>query len=223
MFDPEMKAIDDLASSRGGFQGSINVYGCQNPQCQHEMVTIDRHQGVTPFLAICSKCGGMSQSRMYNVDQALAPALEWYRPESLTGFPPPIQEHLRMGGLVLRQIDGRPPISIMSAEAVAVIDKALPIVRQAMGMAFAEALALKGDNAAAIENDALSVVMDIAVGGLMYFIQTLQAQKSIPNEAAVQVAGADFNLKFQIAYQRWIAESAAQFEADAARADGRIN
>lgn len=64
-------------------QGQKNVYLCQ---CGHGFVTIDRDEGVTPFMTTCQRpgCGKQATSLCYRVSQQVladkAPVLEWYKP-----------------------------------------------------------------------------------------------------------------------------------------------
>lgn len=91
-----------------GFKGKKNVYTC--PECGNHIVTVDRDDGTTPFLTMCkadpSACRGMMQSAFYRVDQSLVPSHEWYKPDDVSGETPAVKEHVRMGGLLLREIDG---------------------------------------------------------------------------------------------------------------------
>jgi len=115
-------------NGRDGFanEGKINVYRCagkflagvdseggalkasRGPSCGHQMVTIDREPGVTPFISGgCPDCGGDMQSAGYRVPQTLTPTHEWYRPDSLDSLPPGTAAHVRKGGLILRPIPDR--------------------------------------------------------------------------------------------------------------------
>jgi hypothetical protein len=64
-------------------QGQKNVYICT---CGHGFVTVDRDEGVTPFMTTCQRpgCGKQATSLCYRVPQQVladkAPVLEWYRP-----------------------------------------------------------------------------------------------------------------------------------------------
>lgn len=84
----------------------INRYVCDT--CHSAIVTIDRDEGVTPMMLGCRRtkgCKGHMMSSWYRTDQTRTPDYEWYRPESLDGFSEPMQEHIRDGGLVLREIE----------------------------------------------------------------------------------------------------------------------
>ena len=89
------------------FKGKKNVYVCR--RCGHRTVTIDRDDGVTPFIIACKAvaCVGEAQSEMYAVDQSLVPTHEWYQPTSaeLIRMSPAMRKHVRMGGLALREIE----------------------------------------------------------------------------------------------------------------------
>lgn len=91
-------------------KGAINVYRCRD--CGKPMVTINRDEGVTPFLKDCAFCmRGTAQSSMYpEWAQKLPPEFEWYRQteeearaEDVT-YPGSFQ-HWQGGGLAFRPID----------------------------------------------------------------------------------------------------------------------
>lgn len=89
--------------------GKINAYQCE--VCGKETVTINYHTGTTPFMIKCRSvaCGqGMAQSKCYNVPQYLLPQYEWYIPdeEQLKTLSPEIHQHVKMGGMILRRLDG---------------------------------------------------------------------------------------------------------------------
>ena len=96
--------------------GAENVYTC--PICHGYTVTIDRAEGVTPFMLDCrasgkpGDCNGKAESSFYpkgpRPKHIPAPSWEWYKPEAdeykfLSG---PIKDHVDMGGLLLRKIGG---------------------------------------------------------------------------------------------------------------------
>jgi hypothetical protein len=91
------------------FQGKKNVYSCT--ECGYQTITIDKDDGTTPFMIQCRnpfKCTGWSRSNFYRVDQDLPPTHEWYRPDEqeiaqLTK--PAVIDHVRMGGLLIREIE----------------------------------------------------------------------------------------------------------------------
>lgn len=84
----------------------INVYRCET--CGNEMVTVNRHRGVTAFVIRCrvDGCGGYGTSSMYRNSQQLKPTLEWYRPEGdeLPTLDDALREHVSRGGLLLRDL-----------------------------------------------------------------------------------------------------------------------
>lgn len=116
------KALADLGfdvDTMPGFKGRINQYVCES--CGHVTTTIDRDNGVTPFITVCtgtSPCTGtgpirgrngrgMSRSLGYGsgVDQSATPTHEWYRPEVLDGLGKQgCLAHVLNGGLLLREI-----------------------------------------------------------------------------------------------------------------------
>lgn len=102
-----------------GFQDRKNIYQCQT--CLGLICTVDRDQGVTPFMIDCkatADCRGPMQSSFYMAHSLLTATFEWFRPSAdelaelcanLTG--PRVEEraaayvdHVRRGGLVLRPI-----------------------------------------------------------------------------------------------------------------------
>ena len=86
--------------------GRVNAYRCLT--CQRDTVTINKHEGVTPFTIRCQKegCDGEARSRMYRVSQNLLPSHEWYRPadEELAQLDEETREHVDCGGLLLRPV-----------------------------------------------------------------------------------------------------------------------
>jgi len=83
--------------------GQINQYTCQ--VCGGTITTIDRDQGVTPFMLSCQisgTCTGNMQSSYYLVNQSLTPTHEWYKPTDKV--PKGFREYVRKGGLMLRKI-----------------------------------------------------------------------------------------------------------------------
>lgn len=86
------------------FPGRINVYTCQT--CGRQTVTIDRDEGVTPFYLSCRRprCPGPAQSACYRVPPGLTPEMEWYKPPAVEEIPEGFREHVRKGGLLLRDI-----------------------------------------------------------------------------------------------------------------------
>ena len=94
-------------------RGAVNVYACPYG---HETVTRNMDEGVTPYMIGCPTCKAagtppnekgfrwpMAESSFYRVDQFLAHSHEWYRPESTAGLNQDTAEHVRNGGLLLRE------------------------------------------------------------------------------------------------------------------------
>jgi hypothetical protein len=96
----------------------INVYRCNG--CGAQLVTVDRHEGVTPYLVRCNQvplkgCGGDMRSSFYRppADHA-APTHEWYKPTDAElkiecrkhsrRVADAVREHCAMGGLLIRPI-----------------------------------------------------------------------------------------------------------------------
>ena len=97
--------------------GRVNVYVFPYG---HRTVTRNMAEGVTPFMIGCPPCKAagalrnepgfrypMAESSFYRVDQTLDHSHEWYRPESIVGLDPDTAEHVRNGGLLLRE-KGKP-------------------------------------------------------------------------------------------------------------------
>jgi hypothetical protein len=88
------------------FAGKKNIYTCD--RCFGHVVTVDLVEGTTPFTIVCRAtkgCSGAMRSSMYRVfDQTMRPDFEWYRPgdAELDGLRPATADHVRMGGLLLR-------------------------------------------------------------------------------------------------------------------------
>lgn len=89
--------------------GAVNVYVCE--KCGGKTVTVNRDEGVTPFMLACRVnnvgCGGHARSSFYRVDQNQTPDWEWYRPDEgeLATLEPEWQHHIKSGGLKLRKLD----------------------------------------------------------------------------------------------------------------------
>ena len=101
----------------GGFEvtvlrsNKINVYVCDT--CKHNVVTVDRDEGVTPFMTSCTECGKPAYSCFYKVPQDLTPTIEWYKPtdQELAAMKsePELEDlvdHVKKGGLMTREIGG---------------------------------------------------------------------------------------------------------------------
>lgn len=93
------------------YQYKKNIYRCQI--CYNQIITIDRDSGVTPFMIRCreSGCIGTAQSLLYRVGLTVPCSHEWYRPDvaEFKTLDRNTQEHVRQGGLLLREI---PPIPL---------------------------------------------------------------------------------------------------------------
>lgn len=106
--------------------GSRNVYTCQ--ECGGKTVTVDRDEGVTPFMIGCrvngqepdrERCTGMMHSAFYRDPSAYLtePEWEWFSPtpEELTAYVENIDpravvgtiEHVEKGGLLIRRAPTR--------------------------------------------------------------------------------------------------------------------
>jgi len=110
-------------------KGKRNGYTCRG--CGWRVVTINRDDGVTPFLIGCqndvpsgedlakakaagqafgsSGCGAFMESAFYRVPQDLEPSHEWYAPgererKRMRRKGDPNLEHVENGGLLLRRI-----------------------------------------------------------------------------------------------------------------------
>ena len=86
--------------------GKCNSYRCDT--CKKIIVTVDRDDGVTPFMLGCratKNCGGMMQSAMYT-DWRRNPTFEWRKatPEEYAKASPGMKEHFDMGGLDIHRI-----------------------------------------------------------------------------------------------------------------------
>ena len=85
----------------------LNMYTCR--ECHGNIVTVDRDEGVTPFMLKCRAwpgCGGPMQSHFYRgVTERETPTYEWFKPTDLTGLDEGMREHVERGGLVLRKIE----------------------------------------------------------------------------------------------------------------------
>jgi ssDNA-binding Zn-finger/Zn-ribbon topoisomerase 1 len=85
-------------------KGEKNSYTCQ--KCGGVIVTIDVDDGVTPFMLACRAtpgCNGVMRSGFYvAVDQSAEPDYEWFKPSSLKGYNREMREHIKKGGLDIR-------------------------------------------------------------------------------------------------------------------------
>jgi len=87
-------------------KGEKNIYQCTD--CCGVVVTIDRDEGVTPFMIDCKAtkgCTGIMESHFYRCDQMYRAEFEWYRPGRLERLflNRQTKEHFKMGGLILRK------------------------------------------------------------------------------------------------------------------------
>jgi hypothetical protein len=88
--------------------GKTNLYTCTS--CGGRVTTIDREDGVTPFMIGCRAtegCHGMMQSSFYRVPpDAPPPTYEWYRPteKEARRLGPSMLEHVKQGGLNIRPV-----------------------------------------------------------------------------------------------------------------------
>lgn len=87
--------------------GYPRLPGLPRPACDHFIITVDRAEGVTPFMVKCGNCGRMAFSKMYRIAVDIAPTHEWYRPDETAELPEGTREHVARGGLLLRPIEGR--------------------------------------------------------------------------------------------------------------------
>lgn len=85
----------------------LNVYICQT--CGGMICTIDRDQGVTPFMIACQVmrfCSGMMQSQWYpELPPHFSPEYEWYKPKLKKHMDVVTAEHVKKGGLLLRKLE----------------------------------------------------------------------------------------------------------------------
>ncbi len=105
-------AIASAGERANNFLGRLNIYTCE--ACGTHIVTRDADAGVTPFMTSCKVipgCKGWMRSSMYRVfDQTMFATHEWYRPEAkeLARKSPSVIEHVRHGGLLLRESNTTP-------------------------------------------------------------------------------------------------------------------
>lgn len=86
----------------------VNGYRCANG---HTMIVRDVDHGTTPMLLQCRICEaqgrtGFAESMGYAVPANWWEQAQWemYRPANIKHFAPPMQAHIRRGGLVLRKV-----------------------------------------------------------------------------------------------------------------------
>ncbi len=85
----------------------INVYVCE--KCGAYTVTVDLHQGHTPYMIQCHTCSGMATSWGYPTVRPIPaylphPAWEWHKPsgEGYVKLSPEMRSYIDQGGLALR-------------------------------------------------------------------------------------------------------------------------
>lgn len=88
----------------------LNRYVC--PKCRGSIITVDRDEGVTPFMLGCratAGCAGMMQSSFYRGVTG-EPTFEWRKPtpDEIVRASPAMQDHFRMGGLDIHPIKSKP-------------------------------------------------------------------------------------------------------------------
>lgn len=95
--------------------GQRNAYKCE--RCQYILTTINRADGVTPFMLRCRNpnnpdgCPGMMRSYCYRLPaNAPEPTWEWYAPSKgqRKRLDSGMRDHVERGGLLFRQIAHAP-------------------------------------------------------------------------------------------------------------------
>ena len=91
----------------GETTGRVNQYLCG--VCGGTITTVNRADGVTPFMLACRAregCSGMMASRFYHVQGAPEPTHEWYRPDEIESrfLGAETAEHVADGGLLIRPV-----------------------------------------------------------------------------------------------------------------------
>lgn len=108
-------------------QNPLNCYTCTT--CGGQIVTVDRDEGVTPFMVRCrvrKGCSGTMHSSFYtNVPASLQPEYEWRKPtktEYLRLDKATRVDHVDRGGLLLYPLDcskeERPALRIPSMRSI---------------------------------------------------------------------------------------------------------
>lgn len=90
-------------------ENKINLYTCDNTNCDGKVKTIDIDNGTTPMKVTCLKCGSTMQSSFYkDIPDEPEITMEWYRPELKDVLKrrknAGLLEHILKGGLMLRAI-----------------------------------------------------------------------------------------------------------------------
>ncbi len=103
----------DTNSPRPAAPDRVNVYTCE--KCGGYTVTIDIHEGVTPFMLRCrasgreGDCNGMAESSCYpkgpRPSHIPEPAWEWFKPvgSEYRKLNRDMREHVDKGGLDIRK------------------------------------------------------------------------------------------------------------------------
>ena len=88
----------------------LNKYTCRT--CGHSIITVDRDEGVTPFMIGCKAtqgCAGDMYSSFYR-NVSGQPTFEWRKPtpHELAKASREMREHFKMGGLDIYPIHREP-------------------------------------------------------------------------------------------------------------------
>lgn len=133
-------------------QHKINKYTCKS--CVQATTTIDLHEGVTPFMITCPKCGKLgAESVAYHTHQEVDADMIWYRP---TTGKETESEHVRLGGLVSQM--AREPLKPVRLQKSPNQASCLPTsFAMVLGVPVAELLEQLGHNGTEIVSPQLSV------------------------------------------------------------------
>jgi hypothetical protein len=87
--------------------GRLNRYTCQT--CGGHTITIDRDEGVTPFMLLCratKDCVGHMYSSFYRAVEGV-PTYEWRKPTlaEYAAMSPAMRDHIDRGGLDIHPIE----------------------------------------------------------------------------------------------------------------------
>ena len=104
MKDNEM---DEYMIKQPMSETTMNRYVCE--VCKGNIVTINREQGVTPFMLKCrarNNCKGWMLSGFYREFITKMPSYEWRKPteEEYKALHPEMKEHVDKGGLMIYKI-----------------------------------------------------------------------------------------------------------------------
>ena len=86
-------------------RGAKNRYDCQ--ACGKSIVTVNADSGTTPFMVACRAtpgCSGAMYSAMYQIPQTMLAGFEWFKPSKLKKYDRYDREHIKKGGLILREL-----------------------------------------------------------------------------------------------------------------------